>query len=370
MFEVECPKPAYDRLVRVGLEARILEVRNKIADILLSVSPTDSELAGHILDKAREFVSGNYHERLTPREILYRDISDLEVYARDNDLRADIEASERSLMQFPSLLAFVVLCEEVLNHKKYGFATRRQLEESIASFCLGEKPRIFSWEPYYQWRTGNSKNVLSNHDRGDLSISQIDVSGLDYSQDTLFGAEEVFDTFKEVKEPDHIKRIHASDYNWTTFLMINLRYAQYLGKSDILEIVEWRRALEEVGSVGTFTAEAEFGDPGADLNLSAVVKAVLLPKERNTLGSLLLSIRDGKVVYHPYVADGNLTYLREDPNGEVELSFIKGQLAEKFSPHIIHTEADLPELLKGIYRLFARDRRVLPKAMQMFLGRD
>ena len=54
-------------------------------------------------------------------------------------------------------------------------------------------------------------------------------------------------------------------------------------------------------------------------------------------------------------------------NGHIELNFPNSIFdGQRFKPVVIYDEDDLPDLLKGTYKLFARDRTPLPKIMDFF----
>ena len=360
IFDIECPKPAYDRLVESGLAKKILDNREKIQDLFLARSQDYDERAQEIFRDA-EKKAFHRNGRLTDKVQLYKDLHTLDEELTTTEYDLD---KEDLLMKFPSLLAFIVLHEEVLHPEKFGFISRRQLEESIASFCFGEKPIINGWESSYSWRSGNHKNTLSNGNHGDLFLSQIDVSGKAWKD--LLDQEHLY-TFKDTSKDTKI--IPSNDTAWNEFLFTNLLYAQHLGMNTMYEIVNWQDVLKEVGSVGTITAEAMFGETNWKMSLDLLRESPLLINGQY-LERLPLSISSSEICYFPYVSNRQLMYLKKDDEGEI-IPFKKGHLAEeRFSPHITYSEEDLPDLLKGTYRLFARDRRMLPRIMNMFLSEN
>ena len=197
------------------------------------------------------------------------------------------------------------------------------------------------------------------------------MSGREKKEKTLFGDEDVFDTQKDVSQ---CRQVINADYScWKDFLMINLRYAEAIRKARMPEISAWREVLNKVGIAGTYTAEAEFGDTGDDFAIEQLAGDSLFihgkEKEFFEKRALSLSIRcNSEAVYYPYCIDRKLVYLREDKAGTLRFPFDVGFFAGKrFRDVFFYDENDLPELLKGAYKLFARDRRALPKIMNMFL---
>lgn len=364
MIQIECPKPAYERLVKSGLAKKILESKDKFHDIVIgSISgpPADEDA----FRKAKEYFQQKTRE--SEKTGLYRDILQLEALTEDEE--SQYKEADEILMQHPSLLAFVILGEDVLNPLNYGFKTRRQLEEAITSFCLGEKWSLFGLEGDYFWRNGRYKNQLSNSYHGDCWFHQTDVSGKDRVEKTLFADVQVFDTWKDVS--GKVNGITADWSDWRNFLMTNLRYAEAIGNARMPEIINWREILKQVGSVGTATTEAMFGEETPEWALDELTKAPILRGDTEKLENIPISIVSGSLdsrnIFFPYVSDRRLIYLKEDENGSIVVPTNFMELQNKrFSPHLVYEEADLPHLLRGTYRLFARDRSLLPKIMDRF----
>jgi len=366
MIEVACPKPAYERIVKSGLDKRIKEAKDRLFDIVMGgVNQIGGE---EIFEHARKYFRQS--QRISERSALYKDILKLDEIIESESFFS--EEKDELLIKHPSLLAFAVLGEEVLNFRKYGFETRSQLEESIAGFCLGERwaKELFGFRDKYFWRNGNYKNELTNSYHGDCWAHQTDVSGKDTKQKTLFGEVQVFDTWKDVS--GKIKGINADWTDWSNFLIASLRYAEAIGKAKMPEIINWRGFLREIGSVGTMTAEAEFGDASPDWALDELMRAQLLNSDVEKIEEFPICIVGGgdrKNIYFPYVSDGRLLYLRETPEGEIQVKSNCTLIQDKrFSPHLVYDESDLPHLLKGTYSLFARDRSLLPKIIDRFIA--
>jgi hypothetical protein len=219
------------------------------------------------------------------------------------------------------------------------------------SFCLSDK---FDRRDAYIWINGNYKNVISRSAHYDLSVMQKDVSGKYRVEETLFGPVEFFDTYKDLEGEC---RGFGGDQNWTMFLLSILKYAEAIGKKEMHEIVNWKKVIQEVGAMGSNTAEAYFSEK---------LDSFIFDRE------LLV---DGKELEHfpvrtqsatPYVKDKKLYFLRKDSEGKIKFDskFMDGP----FSEAAVFDESDLPDLLRGTYRFYARIRSEIPQMLDMFIN--
>ena len=64
---------------------------------------------------------------------------------------------EKLLIKYPSFLGKFVLGDELFDYKKFGFPNQRNLEESITSFCFGEKDLLGFRDDKDIWR-GNRQS--------------------------------------------------------------------------------------------------------------------------------------------------------------------------------------------------------------------
>ena len=370
-MDIECPNPAYKRLLKAGLDRRIMERKGILMHLLLNLVDDESD---EMFKRVEKTWNANHRGKISERTKLYEDLYAFVEELDNEDEFVSHEDKEMRPVKHPSLLAYAVLGEDVLKFSEFGFPTRRSLEETITSFCIGEGNRIKSWTNEYSWRRRNKKSWLSNGFHGDLWFGQMDVSGEDRKEQTLFGEIEVFDTMKDV---GNTKRNVIADWvDWKTFLIASLKYANAIGKGKMPEIINWRETLEKAGGgVGTFTSEAMFGDVDSPWEIEWLGKSYVLEEgktvydHQNMPLTIMSGIDNSRTLYLPYVSQGNLVYVRSVGEGEageitLPLYFLKGK---RFTPHITFTPEDLPELLAGTYRLFARDRRIMPKIINMFL---
>ncbi len=356
-YNVVCPKPAYDRLAKAGLISLIEKQQEKIADLLL-MGDFSGEI-GEIIEQAKHNLSDK-NRKISDRSEMFKGIAEFEADI-DEYAGAYSDAIQRATLKHPSLLAYLVLGERVLDYETLGFPDRRSLEESIASFCIGERVYL-SMGREWIWRNGIFRHEISQNIHGDLHASQEDVSGNDSVERTLFGDKERFDTMK-VKDKN-LQGVFACQ-DWSQFLVATLRYSQEIGKSREPVIVNWKLVLEKIGAVGTNSAEAEFGLGYNPVDSLFSVDVLTKGKKLRTM-PLIIHGRETQSI--PYIDNGNLTYLVEDKEGEIEINE-QGRMFDekKFRKVLEYTPQDLPEILKANYRFFARDRRLLPQIMDRFL---
>lgn len=351
MHEIQCPKPAYDKIISSGLDKKILKSREDLFDILLydSINLDKTEF---ILEEAKEF----WNECPSEKSFLFKDILELEGKLNKYYSRLDFE---KIVMGNPSFFGYLILGKEIFNYKKYGFPDLKSLTESIASFCFGEKQLFSDLGTDYHWRNSKWHNEISQNVHGDLFAGQRDISGKSWIEETLFGKEEKFDSYK-ISDGRGI----SAYQDWSEFLMATLRYAEYLGKSNLEEIVNWRETLEKAGGgVGTATAEAYFG--GSSFT-NGLLKQIVLSDKMEKLEYPIQIFAGRSYTFLPYIKENKLLYLREKEDGEIKLDEKFKLFSRNYSISLEYSEEDLPHILTATYKYFARDRSLLPIIMDSF----
>lgn len=353
----ECPNPAYYRIIESGIVNEIIERKELIHDILLFQSPYFKEGIKSFSWAEKVFYEDN--RMISEKSEMAKDILEMETVIDKEDYYA-VSDFENALLEHPSFLGKLVLGQKILKPKKYGFNSRRSLEEAITSFILGEKYPLIFRDDKYIWRQEDFKNEIILNMHGDLYASQVDVSGRE--EKNLFGEDE-FDTIKRNVVSNGI----SAYQDWSQFLVATLRYAKSIGKENISEIIHWKDVLEKEGCVGTNTAECLGGSGGMEeMNIKFLMDFQVLEKDKE-LKSLPLFIPYRDIRFIPYIEDEKLTYLRESDSGDIifpEINFIS---YKKFSRGMSYCEKDIPHILKATYKYFARDKSLLPMIMNSFL---
>jgi hypothetical protein len=364
-MNVECPKFAYEKITKnKALYSRIIRKKDKWGDVLIGCGLGGTEW--RIIDKAKKYFKDI--KDLSRIDMMLKKIY-LDILEFDQVMeRLDYFCMDKGelLIKNPTLLAYAILGEDLLNPQKYGFKSRRQLEESLASFCIGEHWNLgYAYGERYAWRNRQYKNEFCNAPHGDLSLSQVDVSGYHQTFDTLFGSEDDFDTWKDT---GNYTEYLTSFQNWSNLLMCVLRYAEAIGKGRIPEITDWKEIEKGLDGFVPATAEALFG--GSHHHLEFLVDYPILIEgkdvDRMPLG-VVSAISNEAFLNIAYVKGGRLCFLREDKNGSMSplnRGYFKGK---RYSVHMDYGESDLPDLLKGIYKLYSRDRTELPALMGLYM---
>lgn len=338
---IECPNPAYRKILEAGLDKRILDKKEIVGDLVgIEKFPDNIDeifaRAERILDEKGKITQ----KREIARNILLFGI------ALEDDNSWEIEPVRKCSLEYPSFLAQLVLGEDIFKFRKMGFPTRRSLEESIASFCIGEENSLFcSYYPERIWRNGKFKNRVSRNEHGDLFVLQTNVSGRYFKEETLFGEEEIFDTMLRNPPAEGF----GAYQDWSGFLLSLLRYAQALGEAKMPEIANWREIAEKNGQGGNWA------DGHCDFGLDWLMEMKLLEDEERTGKDIPIQIVNGgsnsRNVVIPYLAkDRKMVY--------------RNQLGEDL---VVYDEKDLREALIANYCYFARDRLLMAKIMDRFI---
>jgi hypothetical protein len=362
---IECPKFAYEKIVsNKALYSRIIKKKDSWGDVLLGADFCGKPWG--IIEKAQDYFKDLSDLSKIDRRLkeIFLDILELHLIIEINNYFCT--RKEETLIENPTLLAYAVLGKDLANPQKYGFVSRRQLEGSIASFCIGEHWNIgYTYGERYVWRNRQYKNYFCNAPHGDLFLSQKDVSDYHHTFDTFFGAEEDFDTWKDTEECTNCL---TSFQNWSNLLMCVLRYAEAIGKGRLPEITNWREIEKGLDGTIPATGEAFGGNPNFHLNFIQDTPILIEGKDVDTMPLCVVSgISDEAFLNLAYVKDGKLCLLREDKNGSIsplDKGYFKGK---RYSIHMEFDESDLPDLLKGIYKLYSRDRTELPEIMDLYM---
>ncbi len=351
---MECPNPAYDRLIKSGLADKIISRKEEIHNTLLYKTPFYEPRGSAIFDWANRVLENE--GKISERRESARDISELERKFTEADGKSHVDGNEfaEMLLQNPSWFARFMIGKEVLRFAKHGFPTRKSLEESVVSFCVGEQETYDKSSDSYVWRNGRWKNTINLNMHGDLYVEQKDVSGVKRIERRLFGKEIYFDTHKKVEGESF-----GAHQDWSAFLVSVLRYSKLVGKSRIPEIVNWEGVLQKVGEKGTNTAECMFGSGGLD-NIPWLITAPLAIEGGEENAPAIQIWRSHETQYIPYFSDGRLIYLKPDNEGEINL------LGKRYSQGVEFNENDLTHLLKANYRFFARDKSQMRRIMKIF----
>jgi len=352
---IVCPDLAYEQLMKSSVVDRILDKKTgeKIRDIQLY-----SSFNTNSLNKIVSFVDSSRFKK--KKNLMYEDLVG---FKTDYDSEDFLIGSyfESLLVKHPVLLGYVVLGNELQECEKFGFRSRGDLERAITSFCIGERHEFWnSFEDEIVWRNDGRKNFIHRNIHGDLNVSQINCSGRDYVDITLFGEERVFDCMKIVESVGF-----GAYQDWSEFLVSLLMYADKVGKRDIYQIKNWRSALENFGGgLGGAWAESYGGFRDVDFAVH-----ILLDRQLMSFGEKLekmpMSIYNRDELTLPYFENDKLIYMIESTKGDFEFSekFLKGK---KFSRSVIYDKNDLPLALIGCLKYFARSRELIPAIMNEF----
>ena len=360
---IECLNPAYDKIVKSGLDKTILEKGHLIGSEILLFRNIYFENCEEFFNREKDLFL-NPNRKISSQSETSKKILELEKEFTNSHSWMP-EEFEKLLIKYPCFLGKIVLGEEIYNYEKFGFPTQKSLEESISAFCIGEKEIFSSSRTEDFWRTGNLRNCISLNMHGDLYVYQTNVYGKSRIENTLFGDVEIFEKYKEDAESSGI----SAHQDWSEFLLAALKYAQFIGKKEILEIKNWKNFLESLGGGrGTATSEAMFGTSFSEWELERFMETPVLNNKLEKLERFPLSIHSGlDSVSYPYISENKLFYLKENESGNISLEKFSHIYKDKnFSRVLEYSEEDLIPLLSAIYKYFARDRRKMGKILDYF----
>jgi len=355
-MSIECLNPAYEKIRNSEVYKKISNKEELIYHTLLYKSPY-IEGSEKMFDNVRNF----YFDKdrgISEKSKVFEDIVKLERDIDEKNYFSPMDF-EKALLNHPCFLSYIILENEIFDYKKFNFSSLRSLSEAITSFCIGER----SFSDQYVWRLNGFKNCIMKNSHGDLFAGQDNVSGNISLEKTLFDDEEIFNVFSDVRGSG------ISAYqDWSAFLVASLKYAEYIGKEKMREIVNWKEVLEEAGGgVGTNAAEAEFGTDFSDFDLNFLMKHSIFQDGIKLESFPLHLYSQGEIRSYPYFSEGKLLYLIEDERGEILMENLSNVYKDKkFYKGLEYSEKDLPHILTATYKYFARDRSKMYKIMNRF----
>lgn len=343
MVDFDCSFDAYQKLMSSGVVDKIRDKGRDISFLFTSSNLYSVDGGDLILDRAKE-VYENRDRAISDLSASAKDVLTLEKKFDESPYNFD---NEDLFFEHPSFLGWFVLGED-FDYKSKGFSSLRSMYESIVSYCLGNRWNLSNFNDDYSWRNSSMNNLISLNVHGDFYVNQNDISSK--LERNLFG--EDFVSAKINPKKGGIASYQDSSY----FLYSVLKYADFLGMNDIREIKDWRNVLDEVGSVGTATTECLSG--GGSLGFNFFDCEIL--KEGVAPSSVPITIYgSGNSSFVPIVGRDDNLYFTDYDNYRNPISLDDWRL--RFFP------SDVPDLLKGTYRLFTRDKSLLPKIMDGFL---
>lgn len=354
---IVCTNEAYDRIKNSDLYKILLEKRRQLDKIVLMHDFSELE---EFFEKARQSTL-DQNKKISENSEGLRRIFEVDAGLESDECIYGNKYNELLETNF-SFLPRLILGNKVLSPEKFGFFSTTSLEKAVNSFALSREYLGEVNGGIYSWRNkrNNQKNIIELTVHGDWSVHQLDVSS--NLEQTFFG--EVFNSAKKSEYSGF--SIYQDTSN---FLIASLNYAKRLGKEKHDDILNWREVLNQVGVVATATAEAMYGSD----SLSRSNKKMDL--ERPILGEIadsfplgisgiaLFSDRD---LTYPYFEGDKLYFvklLKEKSLTEKKWDFQR----DKAVKVIEYTPEDLPHLLRASYRLFSRQRSLLPVIMEEFI---
>jgi hypothetical protein len=341
---VTCSFEAYRRLESSGVLDRIHERYGDVSSFMLYGSLHVEPVGGVIFENA-ENVYFDRNRGISEASVMAGDVLNLEKELEDV---YDIE-KDNLFYEYPAFLSKVVLDDDV-DYKSKGFNSLADLYRAVVAYCVDSRFEIGRTnQDNYIWRNEKFKNNIHLNVHGDFFVHQDDISSK--LERTLFG--EKFDVAKSSDFGFGMSSYQDS----SSFLFAVLKYAEHVGMKDIPEIVDWKKTLDDVGSIGTATTECLMGGGRLGFGFFERELAVEDSKER------------GYPILFNGMASGNYTVPFVSKEGDFCIkSYNSEDVITGDGPRLSFGAEDVADLLKGTYRLFTRDKSLMPKILEGFLG--
>lgn len=258
--------------------------------------------------------------------------------------------------EYPLVLPFALQRERVFNLE---LDSQIDVAHAFTAHFLGIH-RIRSEE--FEWRTDTHCTRFSLSMHGDLSVCQTRFPA-SKSRSTFFG--------EEILTPVAIdwndNSSHFTIYqDASTFLVAILDFSRRTGTSDLREILEWRETLKEVGEVGTNTCEA-FGGTLDSISRMVLSCAELLSRQTiPECAPLTIPGGTGQLRQYAIFDEGKLLIATAERAGDTMFDLPGMYGRETFSVRARFLPEDIPNLVRGTLKLFARDRSRMRWIMDAF----
>jgi len=351
--ELHCTTQGYDFLQQSGIEQRILASKKDVHDALL-YGPWGSDALKKTFkktfSKATTWHEANGEKRAHLREL---DLISHELDTRDDNPSDRNEA----FMDYPQLLAHIVLGDDVLRYEKHGLSTRRELQEAISAYCLGERWQLGMCDKPYVWRKNDRRNEVHHDRHGDFVASQWDISGKVVNEETFFGPRRKIQMATDAPRTG-IDCLYTA---WPSWLVAILRYAEAVGVRDIKELQDYATTIREVGPRGTATTESQFGLGNSFGGVGILLEERLLRSDDADKGCFLeLPVNHADYRIVPYLEGTQLRVALSDKEGTVTFPRVETLRDKRFTVQLTYDPSDIPDLLRATYRDYGRERESLP----------
>lgn len=354
--KIICPDLAYEQLKKSGVVDLILNetAKKSVKNTLLNRCIDDN-----IINNASGILKINRFNSKDEKIIMYEDLVNCNTDYNTDEF-AGFSDFNSLLTRHPAYLGYLVLGEDILKYKDFGFNNGTSLEKAVTAFCIGEKHEFNFRADEWVWRNNNFKNEIHGDVHGDMTISQTDSSGRDYEERTLFGDERIFDCMKKVNSFGF-----GAYQDWSEFLVSLLKYSEKVGMSDIQEIADWKGTLEEIGGGFSGACAEAFGRCcNAKFNARMLMDSQLMC-DGEKLKISPLTIWNQNTGTLPFFRDGKLIYMKQDKEGGAKFNERYFKL-KRFSKVVEYSPDDIPHAIKGTLKYFARSRKMIPAIMNEF----
>jgi len=336
-MSIECSQTAYEKLQSAGIEGRLGSAADDLREALTGRNIWRKKLGALVEDSGRDV-----HQTGMSSEF-YNDVRQLDARFRNDDLCLDLV--RKGLPDHPFLLGGLLFGEELGRFQEYGFETEGDFAEAVTAYCVGERDSSRSASRAHIWRNNDKKNRIDLIDHGDVTVSQTDVSGDSYM----------------LRDPQ------SSGFGWkqdaSSFFAIVLKYTGHYGMQSCDEMRDWEDLVDKWSNPWG-QGHRDWVDGGREVSYEA----------KNLLDSNFLHGSGSGMNRSPHRIERDASAVWARVRG-LELEFIAKSRGDGLAPwqeagdsRVVATYAqeDVPDLLTGAYKTFARNRTFMCEMLSHF----
>lgn len=271
---------------------------------------------------------------------------------------------EEFYLKHHAILPWAMFSPEQLNKLLEYFNDLSTTERALTMAVLEQTSDRYIKDNLWTWNHKGKISRMFLNDHGDLSLSQVDTQVSVKEESTLFGITRTFEPV--VASEEHF----VCCYQDASLLLISiLKFAILTGHQPTPGKLDWKQILSEVGAVATNTSEAYGGNNNSFLRILVDQPLFEDGREGQSPQQFPAPPRSDFSDFPRYDQETKrleiytTEHLEDLPQRKIEL----GAGGSFPASRVMYFEAEeIPQLIKGTLRLFARDRSRVKIIFELF----